>query len=75
MTDLKRARLVCGLRQIDVWAGTGIPIGRLSQAERGRDGLSEPERRLLLTFLQNYWKSISCSNVRPQVTTELQQVI
>ena len=35
MSDLKRMRLLCGLRQLDVWAGTGVPIYRISLAERG----------------------------------------
>jgi hypothetical protein len=53
MTDLKRLRLICGLRQLDVWAATGIQIQRLSQAERGRYGfLSDPEINLLQSFFR-----------------------
>jgi hypothetical protein len=59
MTDLKRLRLICGLRQLDVWAATGIPIQRLSQAERGRyDLLSDPERKLLQSFLRQQLEDV-----------------
>ena len=65
MLNLKRIRLVCGLRQIDVWAATGIPVGKLSQAEQGRIPLSEPEQALLVSFLHKRWKAIreaECGN-------------
>jgi hypothetical protein len=35
---------------MDVEHGTGIPIGRLSAAERGKIDLSEPEYGLLMDF-------------------------
>ncbi len=60
MTDLKRMRLLCGLRQIDLWAATGIPIQRLSLAERGLLELTEGERRLLVSFLRDRWESTQC---------------
>ena len=64
MTDLKRLRLICGLRQIDVWAGTGIPIQKLSQAERGRyDLLSDPERKLLQSFLRKQLEQVERDRV------------
>lgn len=58
MSDLKRMRLLCGLRQIDVWAGTGIPLYRISLAEREGIQLTECEERLLRTFLQERWAAI-----------------
>lgn len=61
MTDLKRMRLVCELRQIDVWAGTGIPLYRISQAERGALQLTECEDRLLRSFLRERWQLLERS--------------
>jgi hypothetical protein len=51
-------RLLCGLRQIDVWAGTGIPVGELSAAEQGRAQLAESEFALLVSYLHEKWKAI-----------------
>jgi hypothetical protein len=58
MTDLRRMRVLCGLRQIDVWAGTGIPLYRLSLAERRGVRLSEPEEKLLRRFLSERWAAL-----------------
>lgn len=58
MTDLKRMRLLCGLRQIDCWSATGIAIHRLSAAERGLLQLNYSEQSLLTNFLRERWKSI-----------------
>jgi hypothetical protein len=58
MTDLKRMRLLCGLRQIDVWASTGIPLYRIAGAERGRVQLSKSEQTLLEGFLRERWESL-----------------
>jgi hypothetical protein len=58
MTDLKRMRLLCGLRQIDVWGSTGIPLYRIAGAERGQLRLSEKEHKLLATFLHERWESL-----------------
>ena len=58
MKDIKRMRLVCGLRQIDTWAGTGISPNRLSAAERGLIQLSESEEKLLRKFLRQRWESL-----------------
>jgi hypothetical protein len=55
---LKMMRLICGFRQIDVWAATGIPVNRLSLAERGRLRLSESEERLLAGFLLDQWGAL-----------------
>ncbi len=54
-------RLICGLRQIDVWAGTGIPVSKLSAAEQGRIQLTAPEKALLVSYLTEKWKAIQDS--------------
>jgi len=59
--NLKRMRLLCGLRQIDVWAGTGIPVGKISLAEQARVRLSEPEEKLLVSFLRRKWDAIQAA--------------
>src|SRR5215831_1412282 len=56
MRDAKRMRLVCGLRQIDVWAGAGITPGRLSKAENGKLELDGPEMATLGNFLRKQWE-------------------
>jgi hypothetical protein len=56
MLSAKRMRLLCGLRQIDVWAGTGISLGRLSQAETGRISLTDSEMAGLVSFLRKQWE-------------------
>jgi hypothetical protein len=61
MLALKRIRLQCRLRQVDVWAGTGISVGRLSAAERGRTQLTEPETTLLVSYLREKLKAIQDS--------------
>lgn len=58
MTDLKRMRLLCGLRQIDLWASTGISLHRIACAERGQTELTDGERKLLLSFLRERWTSL-----------------
>jgi hypothetical protein len=58
MTDLKRMRLLCGLRQIDVWANTGVPLYRISLAERGAVQLSESEEKLIRMFLREKWATL-----------------
>lgn len=55
MLNAKRMRLVCGLRQIDVWAGTGITPARLSKAENGKIELEVPERAALESYLRKRW--------------------
>lgn len=59
-------RLLCGLRQIDVWAGTGIPLYRISLAERGGIQLTDCEERLLRIFLQERWATIESASRSPQ---------
>lgn len=61
-------RLVCGLRQIDVWAATGIPVNRLSLAERGCIRLSESEEKLLVRYFIERWRALR-QNELPAVQT------
>jgi len=56
MTDMKRMRLDCGLRQIDVFVGTGIPIRTLSLAERGLMKLTRAEHAHIMSFLGRQWE-------------------
>jgi len=58
MSDLKKMRLLCGLRQIDLWASTGIPLHRIAGAERGQFELSDVEHKLLVDFLRERWASL-----------------
>lgn len=51
-------RLLCGLRQLDVWAGTGVPLYRLSLAERGALQLNESEEKLVRRFLRERWATL-----------------
>lgn len=51
-------RLLCGLRQIDVWASTGVPLFRIAGAERGQFELSDGEQTLLVDFLRERWASL-----------------
>ncbi len=58
MTNLKKIRLICGLRLVDVWANTGIPSQRISLAERGNEALSQSEKKLLEDFLRQRWDAM-----------------
>jgi hypothetical protein len=51
-------RLLCGLRQIDLFVSTGVPTYRICGAETGRLRLSESEERALRNFLVERWRSI-----------------
>ena len=51
-------RLLCGLRQLDVWAGTGVPLYKISLAERAALHLTESEERLIRGFLRERWASL-----------------
>ncbi len=51
MTPLCRLRRFLGLRQLDVERATGVPVSRLSAAERGVLTLTETERRLVSAYL------------------------
>lgn len=56
MLELKRFRLACLLRQIDVSQSTGIAVSRLSLAERGLIRLADAEQRLVIGFLRRRWQ-------------------
>jgi hypothetical protein len=58
VTDLKRMRLLCDLRQLDVWAGTGVPVYRISLAERGALQLTESQEKLVLAYLHKRWAAL-----------------
>ncbi|HXW57746.1 MAG TPA: hypothetical protein VEJ67_18480 [Candidatus Cybelea sp.] len=51
--DLRKIRMFLELRQFDVTVATGIPIGRLSQAERGLVALNRVEQASLEFFLRD----------------------
>lgn len=51
-------RLLCDLRQLDVWAGTGVPLYRISLAERGESRLNATEEKLVLGFLRERWAAL-----------------
>jgi hypothetical protein len=70
MFNLKHMRLLCELRQIDVWAGTGIPVGKLSLAEQGRIQLSKPEEMLLISFLRAKWNAIQQLEATPKLSND-----
>ncbi len=53
--ELKRMRLLCGLRQFDVAVGTGVALRRISGAETGRLQLTKHERQLIENFLRRRW--------------------
>ena len=54
-TDLKRMRLLCGLRQIDVSFCTGVSVSALSAAEQGRKPLNYVEHGAVVAFLRKRW--------------------
>ena len=58
MSDLKRMRLLCGLSQIDIFIATGIPIGKLSLAERDLKRLSNSDEKALREFLIQRWEGL-----------------
>lgn len=58
MKNLKRMRLLCGLRQIDLSLATGIALYKISNAETGRLRLSQSEADILRDFLFGRWSSI-----------------
>ncbi len=49
---LRRVRMFLELRQSDIEHATGIPVGRLSAAERGKLALTRLEQILLKDFLE-----------------------
>jgi len=58
LTDLKRMRLVCGLRQIDVSFCTGVSVSALAAAEQGRKPLNYTEHALVVGFLDDRWRML-----------------
>jgi transcriptional regulator with XRE-family HTH domain len=56
--SLKRMRLICGLRQIDLAIATGIALYKISSAETGRSHLSKSDADALSNFLHARWRSI-----------------
>src|SRR6516164_11559194 len=57
-TDLKRMRLLCGLRQLDVSFCTGVPVSALGAAEQGRKPLNNTELALVVSFLNRRWQTL-----------------
>jgi transcriptional regulator with XRE-family HTH domain len=57
-TDLKRMRLVCGLRQLDVSFCTGVSVSALAAAEQGRKPLNYTEHALVVAFLDARWRML-----------------
>jgi hypothetical protein len=51
-------RLLCGLRQIDLWASTGISLHRIAGSERGQIQLTDGEQKVLVGFLRERWDSL-----------------
>jgi hypothetical protein len=54
--DLKKMRLLCGLRQIEVAVCTGVSVSALAAAEQGRRPLSDVERSIVVSFLEDRWR-------------------
>ena len=54
--DLKRMRLLCGLRQIDVAFCTGVSVSALAAAEHGRKPLNRTEHGLVVAYLRTRWQ-------------------
>lgn len=58
LDDLRRMRLLCGLRQIDVSFCTGVSVSALAEAEHGRKPLNQTERALVVSFLNARWQAL-----------------
>ena len=56
--DLKRMRLLCGLRQLDVSFCTGVSVSALAGAEQGRKPLNYTEHALVVSFLNARWQML-----------------
>jgi hypothetical protein len=74
MRDLKRMRLLCNLRQIDLSISTGVPVYRISGAETGRFQLSSLEETALRNFLVERWQWIEETERRTTQTGEIARV-
>lgn len=71
-------RLLCGLRQFDVSAATGVSITVLSAAERGQKSLGHSEQALVVDFLNRRWSALQdfeVSNLTPNNSDTKQEDI
>jgi hypothetical protein len=57
-SDLRKMRLLCGLRQIDVAYCAGVSVSALAAAERGQKPLSRVESSLVVWFLNERWQAL-----------------
>jgi hypothetical protein len=55
-SDLRKMRLLCGLRQIDVSYCTGVSVSALAAAEHGQKPLNQLEHSLVVCFLNERWQ-------------------
>ena len=58
MTSMGRFRRFLNLTQLDLYLATGIPINRISAAERGLVELSETEERIVSAFLSERLRTL-----------------
>ena len=58
MTQIGRVRRFLNLTQLDLYLATGIPIHRISAAERELADLSETEQRLVSVFLSERLRTL-----------------
>jgi predicted transcriptional regulator len=55
-SDLRKMRLLCGLRQIEVAVCTGVSVFALAEAEHGRRPLNDIEHSIVVSFLRDRWR-------------------
>jgi transcriptional regulator with XRE-family HTH domain len=67
--NLRRLRLLCGLTQFELSAGSNVSIHRIAQAEQDRIELSEIEEALIVAQLQKHW--VWMSSLDPERTQGL----
>ncbi len=58
MTSMGRFRRFLNLTQLDLYLATGIPINRISAAERGLVELSGTEERIVSVFLSERLRTL-----------------
>jgi hypothetical protein len=56
LSDLRKMRLLCGLRQIEVAFCTGVSVSALAAAESGRKPLTGIEQSIVVSFLKDHWQ-------------------
>ena len=56
ISDFARIRRFLGLTQFDVAVGTGVPLGRIGLAERGRIQVNACEEKAISNFLESRLK-------------------